>query len=223
MSGIYKSGKAQEPKRTARPSRLKLIKGLATNFRIKLLLILSEIHSHQSEASDEQNLKMELEKLVSDALQVINEINASAYKVKPLLRKEVLMLRKKLVGLNEKFKSGTSLQDSAPTAFFSCVQRTIDTVDAFAVHFDTICDFIWFGEKFPFRTSEREKKGKFFYAVLQYRKLHMTQKFIPYFSVLRLSGLNKKQLPQRTYGFWKKQWCAGTFHHYVQPQKKYQQ
>lgn len=223
MSGIYKSGKAQEPKQSARPSRLKLIKGLAANFRIKLLLILSEIHSHQSEASDEQNLKMELEKLVSDALRVISEINASAYKVKPSLRKEVLILRKKLIGLNENFTNGASLQDSVPTAFFPFVQRSISTVDTFVVHFDTICDFIWFGEKFPFRTSEREKKEKFFYAVLQYRQLHKTQKFIPYFSILRLSGLNKKQLPQRTYGFWKKQWYAGTFHHYVQPQKKYQQ
>lgn len=223
MSGIYKSGKAQEPKRSARPSRLKLIKGLAANFQIKLLLILSEIHSHQSEASDEQNLKMELEKLVSDALRVISEINASVYKVKPSLRKEVLMLRKKLVGLNENFKSGTNLQYSIPTAFFSCVQRTIDTVDAFVVHFDTICDFIWYGEDIPSRPANRALKKKFHDAVIEYSHEFNTDKFPPYLVLLKILKLPDKALSPRTYGLWKKQMEAGTFHHFVQPQKKFQQ
>lgn len=222
MSGIYKSGKAQEPKRSARPSRLKLIKGLAANFQIKLILILSEIHSHQPDTSDHQNLKMELEKLVSDALRVISEINASAYKVKPSLRKEVLMLRKKLVGLNENFTSGGSLQDSVSTAFFSCVQRTIDTVDALVVHFDTICDFIWYGEDIPSRPADRALKKKFHDAVIEYSREFNTDKFPPYLELLKILKLPDKALSPRTYGLWKKQMKAGTFHHFVQPQKNQQ-
>lgn len=223
VSGIYKSGKAQEPKRSARPSRLKLIKGLAGNFQIKLLLILSEIHSHQSDASDEQNLKLELEKLVSDTLRVISEVHASTYKVKPSLRKEVLLLRKKLVDLNENFKSGTNLQDSVSTAFFSCVQRTIDTVDAFVVHFDTICDFIWYGEDIPSRPADRALKEKFLFAVIEYSREFNTDKFAPYFWILKHLKMDQNELPPRTYGLWKKQLNEGTFHHFVQPQKKYRQ
>ena len=223
MSGIYKSGKAQETKRSARPSRLKLIKGLAGNFQIKLLLILSEIHSHQSDASYEQNLKLELEKLVSDALRIINEINASTYKVKPSLRKEVLMLRKKLVGLDEICKSGAGLKYSVPTAFFSCVQRTIDTVDAFVVHFDTICDFIWYGEDIPSRPADRALKEKFLFAVIEYSREFNTDKFAPYFWIMKHLKMDQKELPPRTYGLWKKQLNEGTFHHFVQPQKKYRQ
>ena len=223
MSGIYKSGKAREPKRSARPSRLKLIKGLAANFQIKLLLILSEIHSHQSDASDEQNLKMELEKLVSDALRVISEINASAYKVKPSLRKKVLMLRRKLVDLNENFTSGASLQDSVPTAFFLCVQGSINTVDAFIVHFDTICDFIWYGDDIPSRPADWALKEKFLCVVIEYSREFNADKFPPYLVLLKNLNLPDKALSPRTYGLWKKQIGEDTFHHFVQPQKKFQQ
>lgn len=221
MSGIYKSGKAQEPKRSARPSRLKLIKGLAANFQIKLLLILSEIHSHEPDTSDHQNLKMELEKLVSHALQVISEINASAYKVKPSLRKNVLMLRKDLVGLNENLTSAAEQQDSISTVFFAFAQRSLNTVDAFVVHFDTICDFIWYGEDIPSRPADRVLKKKFHDAVIEYSREFNTDKFPPYLVLLKILKLPDKALSPRTYGLWKKQMEAGTFHHFVQPQKKF--
>jgi hypothetical protein len=217
MSGIYKSGKVHEPKRSARPSRLNLVKGLADNFRIKLLFILSEIHDQQSVSSDEQTLKMELEKLVSDALRVVTEINASAYKVRPSLRKNVLMLRKNLVVLNENLTSGEDLQDSISTVFFAFFQRSLNTVDAFIVHFDTICDLIWYGEDIPSRPADRALKKRFLDAVIEYSREFNTDKFPPYLVLLKTLKLQDKSLSPRTYGLWKKQLDEGTFHHFVQP------
>jgi hypothetical protein len=219
MSGIYKSGKVQEPKRSARPSRLKLLKGLAAKFQVQLLLILSEIQGHQSDASDEQNLKMELENLVSDTLRAISEINACTYKVKPSLRKHVQMLRKKLAYLNEIIISSTSLKKSTSTAFFACVQRSINTVDAFAVHFDTICDLIWHGDDIPSRPADRALKKKFLDAVIEYSHEFNTDKFPPYLVLLKKLKLPDKALSQRTYGLWKKQLDERIFHHFVQPKK----
>jgi hypothetical protein len=141
--------------------------------------------------------------------------------VKPSLRKEVLMLRKKLVGLNENFTSGASLQDSVSTAFFSCVQRTTNTVDAFIVHFDTICDFIWNGEDIPSRPTDRVLKKQFLDAVIDFSNEFNTDKFPPYLVLLKILKLPDKALSSRTYGLWKKQMEAGTFHHFVQPQKKF--
>jgi hypothetical protein len=223
MSVIYKSGKLKKPKQSVRPSRLSLIKGMASNYQIMLSMILSEIHSYQLRTSDQQNLKEELEKIVNDTLRVICEIDASVYKVKPQLRKGVLMIRKKLTHLNGNLTSTTSLEGSGATEFLSCAQRSISTVDEFIVHFDTICDFVWSLEDIPSRPANRTLKKKFLDGVIKYKRDFNNDKFPPYFVLLKILELPDKALSERTYGLWKKQISAGTFNHFVQPQKKYQQ
>jgi hypothetical protein len=223
MSVIYKSGKVKKPKQLERPSRLSLIKGMASNYQIKLLLILSEIHSYQLRTSDHQNLKVKLEKLISDALRVTCKIDESVYKVKPLLRNEVLMLRKKTANLNENFTIVTSLEFSAANEFLSCAQRSISTVDDFIVHFDTICDFIWSLKDISSRPADRALKKKFLDSVIKYKREFRTDKFPPYLVLLKILELPNKALSPRTYGLWKKQIRARTFHHFVQPQKRFQQ
>jgi hypothetical protein len=223
MNVIYKSGKVKKPKQPVRPSRLSLIKGMASNYQIKFSMILSEIHSYQIRTSDHQNLKAEVEKIVSDALKVICEIDASVYKVKPQLRNGVLMIRKKLAQLNENLTSITNLKSSGATEFFSYAQSSISTVDEFIVHFDTICDFVWSLEDIPSRPANRALKKKFLHGVIKYKRDLNTDKFPPYLVLLKILELPEKALSEGTYGLWKKQISAGTFNHFVQPQKKYQQ
>jgi hypothetical protein len=97
----------------------------------------------------------------------------------------------------------------------------IDAIDGFIVHFNTICDFIWNGDKFPFKVAEREKKKKFLEALVYHDQLNQSGKFASYCWILQHLNMDQKDLSPRTYGLWKKQLDEGTFHHFVQPQKKY--
>jgi hypothetical protein len=91
------------------------------------------------------------------------------------------------------------------------------------VHFNTICDFIWNGDDFPFKVADREKKKKFLDALVHYYQLRQTDKFAPYFWILKHLKMDQKELSPRIYGMWKKQLEQGTFHYFVQPQKKFRQ
>jgi hypothetical protein len=223
MNGVYFSGKAQAQKPPSRPSRLKMIKGLTSRFKVKLLVILSEIDGLAYGALEDQNLRGQYEKLVNETFKVIKHVDDSTYKVKPALRKEVLNLRKILESFNEDLKQDFKLQRTRTDELHPCFEALIDAIDGFIAHFNTICDFIWNGDKFPFKVAEREKKKKFLDALVHYDQLTQTDKFAPYFWILKHLNMDQKELSPRTYGLWKKQLDEGTFHHFVQPQKRYRQ
>ena len=223
MNVVYLSGKAQPLKSPPRPSRLKMIKGLTSRFKVKLPIILSEIDSVACGAFEDQNLRGQYEKLVNETFLVIEHVDDSTYKVKPALRKEVLNLRKTHESFSENLKQDFHFQRTRTDELAPRIEALIDAIDGFIVHFNTICDFIWNGDKFPFKVAEREKKKKFLDAVVHYDKQSQTDKFAPYCRILKHLNIDQKELPPRTYGLWKKQLDEGTFHHFVQPKKKYRQ
>ena len=221
MNVVYLSGKAQLKKPPPRPSRLKMIKGLAGRFKVNLPTILSEIDGQAHGAFEDQHLKFQYENLVNEAFKVIEHVDESTYKVKPALRKEVLNLRRTLEVFSEDLKRAIDHQSTHKKEIAPCIEALIDAVDGFIVLFNTACDFIWNGDKFPFKVAEREKKKKFLDALVHYDQLSKTDKFAPYLWILKHLNIDQKELSPRTYGLWKKQLDGGTFHHFVQPQKKY--
>ena len=223
MNVVYLSGKAQPLKSPPRPSRLKMIKGLTSRFKVKLPVILSEIDNVACGEFEDQNIRGQYEKLVNETFLVIEHVDDSTYKVKPALRKEVLNLRKTLESFSENLKKHSALQVIRTDETESCIEALIDAIDGFIVHFNTICDFIWNGDKFPFKVAEREKKKKFLDALVHHDQLNQSGKFASYCWILQHLNMDQKELSPRTYGLWKKQLDEGTFHHFVQPQKKYWQ
>ncbi len=223
MNVVYLSGKAQPLKSSPRPSRLKMIKGLTSRFQGKLHVNLNEIDNVACGAFEDQNIRGKYENLVNETFLVIEHVDDSIYKVKPALRKEVLNLRKTLESFSEDLKKHSALQVIRTDETESCIAALIDAIDGFIVHFNTICDFIWNGDKFPFKVAEREKKKKFLDALVHYDKLSQSDKFAPYCWILKHLNMDQKELSPRTYGLWKKQLNEGTFNHFVQPQKKYRQ
>jgi len=223
MNVVYLSGKAQPLKSPPRPSRLKMIKGLTSRFKVKLPVILSEIDGQAHGAFEDQNIRGQYEKLVNEIFKIIKHVDDSTYKVKPALRKEVLNLRKTLESFSENLKKHSALQVIRTDETESCIEALIDAIDGFIVHFNTVCDFIWNGDKFPFKVAEREKKKKFLDALVHHDQLNQSGKFASYCWILQHLNMDQKELSPRTYGLWKKQLDEGTFHHFVQPQKKHRQ
>ena len=221
MNVVYLSGKAQPLKSPPRPSRLKMIKGLTSRFKVKLPIILSEIDSVACDAFEDQKIRVQYEKLVNETFLVIKHIDDSTYKVKPALRKEVLNLRKTLDSFSVNLKKDTDFQVTRTDKIDLCIEALINAIDGFIVLINTACDFIWNGDKFPFKVAEREKKKKFLDALVHYDQLSQTDKFAPYFWILKHLNMDQKELSPRTYGLWKKLLDEGTFHHFVQPQKKF--
>jgi hypothetical protein len=223
MNVDYLSGKAQAQKPPPRPSRLKMIKGLAGRFKVNLSTILSEIDGQAHGAFEDQNLKVQYENLVNETFKVIKHVDDSTYKVKPALRKEVLNLRKTLDSFSVNLKKDSDFQVTRTDKIDPCIEALINAIDGFIVLINTACDFIWNGDKFPFKVAEREKKKKFLDALVHYDQLSQKDKFAPYFWILKHLNMDQKELSPRTYGLWKKQLDEGTFHHFVQPQKKFRQ
>jgi hypothetical protein len=223
MSGVYLTGKKEKHTLPARPSRLAMIKVLVAEIEPKILELLKFANTHKSEYSDQPELLEQFDKLTNKTLEIFSKTLQSKHKVRATLREEILLLRKMLKVFDEKYIANFKFQDATSSNFLHCVEALTESIDDFIVHFDTVCDFIWYGDTFNFKTSEREKKVKFFNAVIEYRRIHKTQKFAPYFWILKLAGLDEESLPPRTYGLWKKQWEQGTFHHYVQPQERFRQ
>lgn len=221
MNVVYLSGKAQPLKSPPRPSRLKMIKGLTSKFKVKLPIILSEIDSVACGAFEDQKIRGQYEKLVNETFLVIKHIDDSTCKVKPALRKEVLNLRKTLESFSEDLKQDFNLQRTRTDELDPRIVDLIDAIDGFIVHLNTIGDFIWNGDKFPFKVAEREKKKKFLDALVHHDQLNQSGKFASYCWILNHLNMDQKELSPRTYGLWKKQLDEGTFHHFVQPQKKY--
>ena len=219
MKKIYLSGKVQPHKPPIRSSRLKMIKGLTSRFRGNLLFILSEIELNAPTVLENQDIKVQYANLVKETHTVIEQINASVYKIKLALRKEVLNLRKLLESFNENLQKNSVCQTKFRDENISCIYALTDEIDEFIVHFNTICDLIWNGDEFPFKVSDRNKKKRFLDAVVHYYQLNQKAKFAPYFWILRHLKIDQNELSPRTYGMWKKQLDAGTFHHFVQPKK----
>jgi hypothetical protein len=139
--------------------------------------------------------------------------------VKPALRAEVTILRKTLASFSESLKINLIRQSMLGEKVAPFIEKSVQSIDGFVVHFDTICDLVWAGKKLPFRPTDRVLKKKFLDAVIRYSDLHKTEKFAPYFWILKNLNIDQKELSPRNYGLWKEQVDAETFHHFVQPQK----
>jgi hypothetical protein len=221
MNGIYKTGKATTPKHDAPPSRLAMIKKQADILKVTLLVALAEIDRHQLDSVELKDFKLQFNELVAKTFKVISHINTSRHKVKAALRLEVTMLRKTLASFGESLKINLTTLSMLDEKVAPFIEKSVQSIDGFVVHFDTICDLVWAGHKLPFRPTDRELKKKFLDAVIHYSDFHKTEKFIPYLWILKYLNIDQKELSPRTYGLWKKQLDAGTFHHFGQPQKKY--
>ena len=223
MSGIYKTGKVTTPKHDAPPSRLAMIKKQASILEFTLLTALTEINGHQLDSVGLKDFKSQFNELVTKTYKVISHAKSSRHRVKSALRSEVTILRKTLASFSESLKINLTTRSLLGEKVAPLIEKSVQSIDDFIVHFDTICDLVWPGHKLPFGPTDRELKKKFLDAVIQYGDIHRTEKFAPYFWILKHPNMDQQELSPRTYGLWKKQLDAGTFHHFVQPQKKYRQ
>ena len=223
MSGIYKTGKVTTPKHDAPPSRLAMIKKQASILEFTLLTVLTEINGHQLDSVGLKDFRSQFNELVDRTFKVISHAKSSRHRVKSALRAEVTILRKTLASFSESLKINLITQSMLGEKVAPFIEKSVQSIDGFIVHFDTICDLVWAGHKLPFRPTDRELKKKFLDAVIQYGDIYRTEKFAPYSWILKHPNMDQQELSPRTYGLWKKQLDAGTFHHFVQPQKKYRQ
>jgi len=221
MNTIYKTGKATSSKHDAPPSRLAMIKKQADILEFKLSAVLTEIDLYQLNSVGLEDFQSQFNELIAKTYKVISHVNSSRHKVKSALRSEVTILRKTLTSFSESLKINLTTRSLLGAKVAPLIEKSVQSIDGFIVHFDTICDLVWAGKKLPFRPTDRELKKKFLDAVIRYSDLHKTEKFAPYFWILKHLNMDEEELSPRTYGLWKKQLDAGTFHHFVQPQKKY--
>jgi hypothetical protein len=223
MNVIYKTGKATSSKHDAPPSRLAMIKKQTTILEFTLSAVLPEIDFHRLDSVGIEDFLSQFDELIAKTFKVISHVKSSRHRVNAALRAEVTILRKTLASFSESLKKNLITQSMLGKKVAPFIEQLVQSIDGFLVHFDTICDLVWAGHKFSFRPTERELKKKFLDAVIYYGDFHKTEKFAPYFWILKHLNMDQQELSPRTYGLWKKQLDEETFHHFVQPQKKFKQ
>ena len=221
MKVTYKSAIEKKSKIIAPPSRLEMIRKQTNILESKLSETLNEIGIPLQEFSDQSGLKLKFNNLLSSTYIIIEAIHVCSRKINPSLRNRVSILRKTLLDFG-KFQKMDALENKAvPKFLLICIQESINAIDDFVVHFDTICDLTWNGHELPFRPTDRLLKKKFLDAVIYFDRNRRKGKFVPYKEALKLMGISKSLFSEKTYGDWKKQMYVGEFHHFQPTHKRF--
>lgn len=220
MGDIYRAGIKQSTKPPEPPTRLAIIKTFAGIADLRLSLLVHYIYSNYSDDLDQLSCQEEFEKLIDDFFQLANVIYESRIKVTKKTRSDVTELKQAIDQFRLKLESFGKDGCLTNRNFFIILDELANELDTFVFQFDATCDLLWASKALPFRPTDRDLKKRFLDAVIYYCDERKTEKFPPYFWVLKHLKLPDKKLSPKTYGLWKKQMNAGVFHLALLPKNR---
>ena len=220
MGDIYKDGKKQSTKPPEPPTRLAIINTFAGIADLRLSLLVHYIYSNYTVDLERLPCLDELEKLIDDFFQLAQVIYESKFKVTPKTRSDVAAMKKAIDEFRSLIESFYGYEPQTNKAFVSDLDELAGQLHTFVFQFDATCDLLWASKALPFRPTDRDLKKRFLDAVIYYCDERKTEKFPPYFWVLKHLKLPDKKLSQKTYGLWKKQMKDGVFHLALLPKNR---
>jgi hypothetical protein len=222
MNGIYKSGVKVEPKENL-PSKVTLVKIFASEFKKEISQRIDEIQSiHQSIPLDSE-MAFELKVFVNDSFKCINKVLSLKSGISTQCKSHIDELQRSLTNFKSSPRYAINANFKREEGEESPWVILTNDCQHFIHQFWMTCDMFWASKKLPFRPTDRAIKHEFLKAVIQYSAEFKTEKFPPYFWILKYLKTTEKSISERTYRIWKTQMDEETFHHYTQPKKRFRQ
>lgn len=207
--------KEKVPKERNAPTRVQVIQFFGKKFQKNVKDQAVVLQSRWLPRYDQQNLLQESTSFIYSLNSIFELVDQLKAKIRKHDRTQVDLVAVRLKQFEFYVKSLNMKDLNDTTNFIEGLIEVINETKNYIFQFNIVCDCFTNEHSPPFKPTDREKKHAFLKAVIAYEDTHQKNKFPPLKSKV-LADLN---LPERTYGLWKKQLEAGTLHYFVQPRK----
>ena len=197
------------------PTRGQMAQFFGRQFQKNIKYQAAALQSRWLPRYDQQNLLQESTSFIYSLNSIFELVDQLKAKIRKHERTQVDFAADRLKQFELYVKSLNMNDLNDTTNFIEALIEVINETKNYIFQFNIVCDCFTNEHSPPFKPTDRAKKHAFLKAVIAYEETHKIHKFPPLKSKA-LAGLN---LPERTYGLWKKQLEAGTLHHFVQPRR----
>lgn len=211
---IYISGKKQSH---ARPSKVSLVKAFALLFQNSISTRLDALLAFDSEVLKDHGIPDKVAVFVINAQGCIEMIFNIKNGITRSCKERVVELKGAHDQLSDFVLSHQTQIAHSDSRVLGELNLLLKSCMLFIHQFEQTCTLVWDLASMPNRPVDRELKGKFLRAIIEYQKKNDTDRFPRHSLICDLIDVSPLRFSERRYRDWKSQLLNHTFHLNRQP------